>query len=94
MVKEIKEQYIFEKQDLTEDELLEEYIANKKNLIYAIRTYIRFNTNEKIILFDVFSLNNFEFEDKRGNFLMFNHHYILQNGELQDISDADILFEE
>ncbi len=94
MVKENTKECIFEKHNLTEDEILEEYISNKKSLIYANRTFLKFNTGEKIILFDCFSLINAEFEDKRGNFLMLNHHFILQNGELQDIGDADVLFEE
>lgn len=93
MVKENTKECVFQK-NLTEDEILEEYISNKKSLIYAYRTFLKFNTGEKIILFDCFSLISAEFEDKRGNFLMLNSHFILQNGELQDIGDADVLFEE
>lgn len=93
-VEQMKEEASYDKQVVSEDELLEYYILSKKNLVYAIRTYLRFNTGEKIILFDCFGLSNIEFEDKRGNFLILNYNYIFQNGSLQDIGDADILFEE
>lgn len=94
MVKQNTKECICEKVNINEDEILEEYLSNKKSLIYANRTFLRFNTGEKIILFDCFSLINIDFQDNRGNFLMLNQHFILENGELKDISDAEILFEE
>lgn len=93
-VEQMKEDAIYDKQEVDEDDLLEYYILCKKNLVYAIRTYLRFNTGEKIILFDCFGLTEVEFEDKRGNFLMLKYNYILQNNKLLNIEDADILFEE
>lgn len=93
-VDQMKEEAFYDKQDVTEDEMLEYYIMSKKNLIYVVRTYLRFNTGEKIILFACFGLNAIDFEDKRGNYLLLNYHYILQNDKIEDIGDADILFEE
>lgn len=71
-------------QSLNEDELIDEYMLLKKDIVYAIKSDITLNTNENFKLFDVFFLGK--------NFDMINFKFQLKNGKINDISQADFLF--
>ena len=71
-------------ESLNEDELIDEYMLLKKDIVYVIKSDITLNNNENFKLFDVFFLGK--------NFDMTNLKLQLKNGKINDVSQADFLF--
>lgn len=80
----VKNEFDKRGESLNEDELIDEYMLLKKDIVYIIKSDITLNNNENFKLFDVFFLGK--------NFDMMNLKLQLKNGKINDVSQADFLF--
>jgi len=75
---------------LNEDELIDEFLILKKDIVYVIKSDIILNTNENFKFFDVFFISKLKIGN---NFDICNRKFELKKGKIKDISQADLLFE-
>ena len=79
------------KDNLNEEEILEDYLSFKNSILYGVRFDIEFNTKEKFTFFDIIVSDGIWYKEKNDKFSMLRFSYELENEKLKEVDLEKIL---